>query len=459
MSESIIAKERKFWQDLQKKTFLIIGFTDRTGLAAARLFDRFQVRYRISELRPLSSFENLLQGLSVNYNDIYHGPQGPEQLQDVDAVLLSPGVPRSIALVKAAVSRGIPVYNDYDLLFTLYKEKKIIAVTGTDGKTTTASLLGDILSTTYKTVICGNNGIPVMSVYDRLLHSAVIILEMSSYMLEEIKFFHADYNIITNIDRDHLDRYDSFAAYKKAKFNLLRYCSAADVFIRNLDCSYIYNSSCPGRIIDVSRKKEAAYTYDMKTDQIRCQKGSFSFGQALLKGLHNIENIMFCAAVAEDMGVPFTEIKNSVLNFSPLPDRLEKVTAAAGKEVYNDSKATTVQAVARALSSFTKPIILIAGGRCKEFNFAPLVRYADKLKALVTYGEHGRRIMDFFSDLEKKYYYSSFTAAVKYAWSLIEEDDILLLSPAATSWDQFSSYHARGESFKKIIQQLAIHDE
>ena len=431
------------------KKFLIIGFSAKTGLSAAGFFDRFGIKYKISDVR--SPDEILpLAGECRNCLEIFCGPQNANQLDGISCVLLSPGVPRSISLVQAAVKNNIPVYTDVDFIFQFLEKKKTFCITGTDGKTTVTSLLSAILACTGKTAAAGNIGTPVFSCFDKIINSDYAVFELSSFMLEDFHFIKPAFSVITNIAEDHMDRYPSMAEYSRAKFNMVRNCPDRAVFIKNLDNKITHSFTPACRCVTISQQNKADYFFYNGSFHIKNE--IFSYKECLLKGIHNIENILCSAALAAEAGVPGDIISRTVREFPGVPHRMQYLGDRAGRSIYNDSKATTIHAVEKALASFEKNIILILGGRNKGLDFSQLQKYNGRIKQLVCYGEYGLEICNIMKH-PQSVYISSFDEACRRASLLSLPGDTILLSPGCTSWDQFPNYEIRGERFGELMYE------
>lgn len=450
---SCSAPSTTVWNWLRDDTFLVVGFTERTGLAAARAFESQGIRYRITDLRPLAELRPLLAGLTVAADHVYTGPQGSEQLAGISKVLLSPGVPRSIPLLVEADRRGIPVYCDVDLVYPMVRSKRIAAVTGTDGKTTTTSLVGAILAELGPTVVAGNIGVPVLAKVDEILASDWLVLELSSYMLERLYHLRADVSTVINVAEDHVDRYESFAHYARTKLRIVQHATADDLFVLNLDDPFLSAARPPHlRVRTVSRSRaDADYRYE---------DGSFVFGserlpygECRLKGRHNVENILIAGAIGCEAGVAPARVCEAVRTFRPVAHRFELLGRPGGIEVYDDSKATTVHAVLAALRNFDRGVVLILGGRDKSLDFTPLRPELGRLAHLMCYGEAGPAIQQALACDRSSYVYS-FEQAVEQAIGRCQPGQVLLLSPGCTSWDQHPNYEVRGEHFAAIVKRV-----
>lgn len=443
----------RLWDAWRSKKALIVGFTERTGLSAAKLFSHFGLPYSISDNREKNSLADLIAKLSDPNIKIFTGAQEVSQLQGIDWILLSPGVPRSIPLIREATRRGIPVWNDVDFIYPWIAGKKIAAVTGTDGKSTVTHLIHECLSASYSSVACGNNGLPVFEAYDALLAADCIVMELSSYMLEDLHALSPNAVVVTNIAADHLDRYPDMASYAATKWNILKHAKTETLFVKNLDSPLTRAFIPPNlRIKTVSRLENADFVF--RDGRFYFEDGfSFDFADCELKGLHNIENILCAMAIASDFGVKSNQIADAIKKFPGLPHRLRRVPTKRKIQVYDDSKATTLQAVERAVESFPGGLTLILGGRGKGIDFSPLLQKAAFIRSLACYGEAGEAIQKSLPGIPSSYHYA-FTEAIDEAWKNTAEGQALVLSPGCTSWDQHKDYHARGEMFSRRILEL-----
>jgi len=442
-----------FWSAQRKEQFLVVGFSELTGLAMARLLERMGVSFKISDLAPLDQLTPRLKELNLRREDIFVGPQESTQLQGITQILLSPGVPRSISLIRDACSRGIPVWNDFDFLYPLYADKSIAAITGTDGKTTTASLLAHQLKPSRSVTLAGNIGVPIASVYDELLRCDAVVLELSSFMLEDIKRFRANVSTVLNIAEDHIDRYSSMAEYTLAKRNIVRFARSGDVFVRNLDDERIASWNLSGiEVHTVSSHHDNADAY-LLDGAIDVFGSRLPVASMKIQGAHLIEDVLVATMMATAVGLSATEALALAATFGGVPHRFETIGRFSGVDVIDDSKATTVQAVHRALESLgDRNVVLILGGQDKHLDPAVLVAHERHLRAVVGYGQAGERLVSVFSRVPT-HYALAFEDAVELACATAENNDVLLLSPASTSFDQHRDYRQRGQIFRSLVRQ------
>ena len=437
------------WEEARRDNVLIVGFAARTGLPAARLFEAHGVRYKISDHADRDTLAPLLEGLSVADEDVFYGPQDPQQLEGVTKILCSPGVPRSIELIVEARRRGIPVWADIDWLYPFFADKRIVAITGTDGKTTTTTLTGALLQTRYRVVVAGNIGVSVLGVYQAIRRADWLVLELSSFMLEELSRFRADLTTILNVAPDHVDRHPDLAGYAAVKQNIVRHARPEDLFVQNLDDELLAGFQPQHlRVHTMSRRQTAESHF---TDSVFHVGGErYRWEDCRLQGQQNIPNILAALSIAHHAGVDADAARQTLADFTGLPHRLELVGRFAGVSAYDDSKASNVHAVDAALENFEEGVVLILGGRGKGLDFTPLRRHGRRLRCLVCYGEDGVKIRDALAFSSALYTYG-FEDAVRLAAAQCRPGDVLLLSPGCTSWDQHSSYEERGDVFRALV--------
>ncbi len=440
------------WAKARQDTFLIVGFSDRSGLAAARLFERHGVRYKISDMAPRSALSSRLVGLRISPSDVYAGCQEPSQVEGITKIVVSPGVPRTIPLLTEAVRRAIPVWSDIDFIYEFIAHKKIVAITGTDGKTTTTTLVGELLGRLGPVVVAGNIGIPVLDRYDQILQCEWLVLELSSFMLEELSRFRATISVILNVAQDHIDRYACLHDYAQVKFNMVRHGRPQDLLIRNVD-DPLLRDLCPSnvRIRSVSTSDANAEGF-LQDGLLRVGDLTIPREACGLKGVQNVINLLSAVSVAQEAGVVVGDTLDVLKTFRGVPHRMQFVGRFQGVDVYDDSKASNVHAVDAALQNFPRGVVLILGGRDKGLNFSVLRQHASRLRCLVCYGEDGESIRDSIGFAGALYRYR-FEDCVRLAASQCKPGDALVLSPGCTSWDQFPNYEVRGDVFQALVPQ------
>ncbi len=436
---------------------LIVGFS-RTGLAAANfLFAKGAVVY-ISDTKPLEQLKDSFSELEGEPEKMYCGKQELEQLNGIHKVVLSPGVPRTIPLIKKAQEQNIPVLSEIELAYRhLPKDVKIIGITGTDGKTTTTNIISEMLKTTYTVYTGGNIGTPFLSFLDKVKSGDFVVLELSSYQLEHNETFKCDTACILNISQDHLDRYPGFDDYISAKENILKTQDKNSVSILNKDSGYFsrHKKFVKGNLISFSLTDKKSNAFIDNNNIVYNSSNICHTNIIKIQGVHNLENILCAVAVAKQYNVENKDIISVLETFSGLEHRNEFVDNINGIDFINDSKATTVNSVKKAIQSQNKPIILLLGGRDKGLDFSELNSLIDeKVKHVVLFGEAMQKIASQLNRTGNIDMVSEFELAVQTAYKRSISGDVVLLSPGCTSWDAFKSYEHRGKVFKKIVRGL-----
>jgi len=424
-------------------TFLIVGFGRWTGPAAARFFERCGLPYVISDCRDARELAPQLDGLRPLR--VHGGPQSAAHLAGATQVLLSPGVPRSASPVREALAAGLPVWGDLDLLLPLLSRPRLAGVTGTDGKTTTVTLLGELCARFGATVVCGNNGVPVMEAAAALDAADFAVVEVSSFMLEDTRRLRFHAGVILNVAEDHVDRYAGLEDYRRAKLQLLRHLRPADVFVRNADDPLLRDVVPPaGRVRDFGL---STGLFDPAADAFVLGGRRLPYAECRLRGRQFIPDVLAALAVADEWGLDPGTVLDAVRDFPGVPHRFRDVGGHSGVRLIDDSKATTVQAVSAALASCpAEETVIILGGREKFLDFTPLGPAASRLAGVVCYGEAGPRIHDQLGRPDAACVFD-FREAVGLACALAPAPGVVLLSPGCTSWDQFESYEVRGRVF------------
>jgi UDP-N-acetylmuramoylalanine--D-glutamate ligase len=393
------------------------------------------------------------------------GLHSVERILAADEVMKSPGIPEKNELVKQIRAKGIPVVSEIEFGFRYKGESKIAAITGSNGKTTTTSLLYHICKIAEQDVaMVGNIGFS----FARQIAvdpKALYIIEVSSYQLDDITYFKPDIAILLNITEDHLDRYDyKFENYIKSKLRIIEnqtandyfiYCIDDEVIVKQLELLTIHTNPLP-----FSMKQEVKKGGYIKNDQmmikIQEERVTMSIYDFALKGKHNAYNTMAASIAATTLGIRKEKIREAVSNFHNLEHRMEFVATVRGVDFINDSKATNVNSTWYALESMQKPTVLILGGVDKGNDYellADLVK--EKVKAIICMGTDNKKIIDFFKDKVATIIEAdSAKKAVNASFKLAEKGDVVIMSPACASFDLFKNYEDRGRQFKESVKEL-----
>ncbi|MFH1784270.1 MAG: UDP-N-acetylmuramoyl-L-alanine--D-glutamate ligase [bacterium] len=445
--------------DFKGKNVVVLGM-GKSGIAAARLLNSLGAHVTISESGDGSGFKKQIKALEEININVQTGGHTDTIIEDAKLLVISPGIASNIDIVNKASQKGIPVVGEIELACGFIKAP-IVAITGTNGKTTTTTLIGNILSKSKGTVdVAGNIGKPLSEV---ALGSAneVVVAEISSFQLETINKFHPRISVILNLTPDHLDRYKDMRQYASAKKRIFENQGEGDFLIANADddavCKMVKDANC--KVVFFSTKKELEEGVYISQGNIIARldgKGS-SFPLSVIKipGMHNVENVLASVAVSIILNVENDILIEAISGFGGVEHRLETVREINGVKFINDSKATNVDSVIRALESFNAPIVLIAGGRDKGSPYTPLKELVrEKVKALVLLGEGAQKIKEELGTETDVSLVVSMKEAVKVSFKVAAKGDIVLLSPACSSYDMFENYEERGRVFKELVKAL-----
>ncbi|MGQ9687317.1 MAG: UDP-N-acetylmuramoyl-L-alanine--D-glutamate ligase [Desulfobaccales bacterium] len=446
--------------NLRGKNILVVGLA-RTGVALARFLVQAGARVNVTDKAPAAELAEMrahLQGLPVQ---VELGLPEPVDAGRYDLILLSPGVPPELPWLEAARRRGIPVWGELELAGH-YLSRPIIAVSGTNGKTTTTTLVGKFLAASGVQVLVGGNiGTPLISLLEQQHQADYLVLEVSSFQLDTAPHFHPQAAALLNITPDHLDRYPDYAAYVASKAGLFRCMAAEEPKVLNYDDPLVRPlGQGLGKVLYFSASEtltEGAWVADgvIRVRFDNRQEPEFPLTDVRLQGTHNLENIMAALLLSLTAGARPQACRQVLAEFAGLPHRLEWVASIKGVDYYDDSKGTNVGAVARSLASFDRPVILIAGGRDKDSDFSllnDLIRR--RVKALILLGETKEHLARVWAGLAPAYPVADLPEAVNHAAALAQPGDVVLLSPACASFDMFRDYAHRGEVFQQAVQEV-----
>ncbi|NUF25066.1 UDP-N-acetylmuramoyl-L-alanine--D-glutamate ligase [Bombilactobacillus mellis] len=451
----------KLIQDYQNKKVLIVGLA-KSGFYAAQLLQQLGAQVTVNDKQTLPNDDKSLVQLQQLGIQVIMGGH-PLQLLDEDFSLIvkNPGIPYDNPLIKAAMARKIPIITEPELAYEV-SSAPMVCVTGTNGKTTTTTLIQLILDQNrsaghaYK---AGNIGIPVSQVVQKASAEDDIVVEMSSFQLLGVTQLRPKVAVLTNIYEAHLDYHKTRANYIKAKMNITKNQTAADYFVVNYDQKEWRDlaQQSAAQIVPFSRlNKSQAGAYQKGNDLYFRDEKIISISELPLPGKHNIENYLAAIAVAKIYGKTKADICQVLTTFQGVKHRIQFVKKLAGRSIYNDSKATNIEATIVALEAFSQPIVLIAGGLDRGFTFDKLVEPLKKVKAIILYGQtkHLMAAAAQKAQIPTIKLVDNLDEAVPLAWSLTDPGDVLLLSPAAASWDQFQTFEQRGDRFLNDIKKL-----
>ncbi|MBI2425539.1 MAG: UDP-N-acetylmuramoyl-L-alanine--D-glutamate ligase [Candidatus Hydrogenedentes bacterium] len=440
--------------NLNNKKITIAG-TGRSARAALDLVQARGARPFVSDAEPIpEAFRQELDRCGIPWEDRGHSPA---KFAQAGLVVLSPGVPLRQPAIEAALAAGVPVIGELELA-SWYCAKPILAITGTNGKTTATQLLHHLVQACgMRSMLVGNNDTPFCSVVDALAQVDYVVAEVSSYQLETILHFRPHVAAVLNITPDHLARHGTLEGYAEAKARIFMNQTAADFAVLNGDDARVAALPLPagaarrtfsqrsGAQVDITlRGTELFDSYDRRL-------GDLSGVQ--LPGAHNRENILAVVAMMECLGFAPESYWPALCSFPGVEHRLERAGDCNGVRIINDSKSTNVDSLRVALESFPEPIVLIAGGVGKGAPYEPLLPLVkDSVRALVAIGSDGPRLQRAFGGVTAVHAADSMAAAVDLAISLARPGDVVLLSPACASFDWYENFEARGRDFKACAQ-------
>ena len=452
---------------LQNKNVSIVGAA-RSGIAVAQLLKEQGAKVFVSDKdlnEKVTAQIPFFKSLGINYEFGQH----TDRLYNADLIVISPGVPTNSPVVHEALSRGINVVSELETA-SWFCPAPIVAITGSNGKTTTTTLAGRMFADAGRNhVVGGNIGMAFSSIVPGLDQNAVAVLEVSSFQLDHIESFHPKVSVILNITPDHLDRYGgSFDAYKQSKGRIFLNQTQSDYLIYCYDDEQtrelVFNkalSFVQAIPFGIKRGFENG-AYVEHGSLYTCLDGIvreiIETSAISIKGIHNLYNSMAAVLAAQIMGVSVASIRSTLKNFKGVEHRLEFVRELNGVKYINDSKATNVDSVKYALMAYENPVILLLGGRDKGNDYSLLNAEIERhVKTIVAIGESADKVEKAFDSKTKIVHASSMIGAVELAHSLAQSGDVVMLSPACASFDWFENYEHRGRVFKEYVNKLPEH--
>ena len=441
----------------KNKKVLVLGLA-KSGESAARLLDKLGAIVTVNDSKPFE--ENpAAQGLLEEGIKVVTGGH-PLELLDEDFALMvkNPGIPYSNPMIKKALDKGMPVWTEVELAY-LISEAPIVGITGSNGKTTTTTMIGQVLTAAGQNgLLSGNIGYPASHVAQTATDKDTLVMELSSFQLMGIESFHPEIAVITNLMPTHIDYHGSFEAYVAAKWNIQKNMTAADHLVLN------FNQDLAKELAEKTQATVVPFSTLEKVDGAYLENGLLYFrGEAVMAadeigvpGSHNVENALATIAVAKIRGVDNETIKETLFAFGGVKHRLQYADEINGVKFYNDSKSTNILATQKALSGFdNSKVILIAGGLERESEFDELVPDIKGLKKMVILGQSAERVKRAADKAGVEYVDATDIAdATRKAYHLAGTGDIVLLSPANASWDMYPNFEVRGDLFLKTVAEL-----
>ena len=441
------------------KKILILGAA-RSGTACARILSKLNCEIILNDSKEenLLNQENIRELKELNVKCIfgYH----PDDLLDntFDYVIKNPGIRNDHVYVKLANELNIPVINEVEFAYhMLPKNVNIIAITGTNGKTTTTTLTYKILSSSYSNVhLAGNIGYPLCSILDKVKEGDTIVMEVSCQQLANLHEFKPHIAALTNLSPAHIDFFGDYETYKKIKTKLFKNQTSDDISILNKD-----NQDSLDSTKDIKGKR-LYFSLNENLDASYKNNGLYYKDELImnrdlmfLKGDRNVSNALSAITIAKLMNISNDVIIDVLKNFRGVEHRLEYVDNVLGRKFYNDTEATNIKCTQIALASFNEPTIIFLGGLERGQEFQELTPFMKNVKAIIGIGECRERVREFGESLNiETHIYEHLKDGFKKAYEVSEENDVILLSPASASWDQYKECEERGAEFKKLVEDL-----
>jgi UDP-N-acetylmuramoylalanine--D-glutamate ligase len=455
--------------DVEGKKVLVVGAA-RSGIASASFLARRGAIVALNDAKPLAEWNKEAIALKSQGVGLIEGEVPSWLLDQLELVVVSPGVPTKSIPLRYAERAGAEVIGEVELA-SRYLKGRIVAITGSNGKTTTTSLIGELLKDAGLQVqVGGNIGKPLIGLVENSRADGWTVAEVSSFQLETIKQFHPAVAVVLNVTPNHMDRYDNFMHYAAAKHRIFMNQTPADIAVLNADDEVVsaWADGLRAEVLRFSVKQEVPeglFLRDGREIVSRNRAGDRTImlrDEMKLRGLHNVENVLAALAAAVACGADPASLRETVVGFEPVEHRLEFVTEISGVKFYNDSKATSVDATLKALEAFRDDVgkvVLILGGRGKQAPYAPLAELVrEAVRKLILIGEDAATIEKELGALAAHERATDMRDAVGRAFAAAQAGDTVLLAPACASFDMFDSFEHRGRIFKEEVSRLQISD-
>ena len=437
---------------MKNKNVLVVGMA-RSGIAAAKLLSERGAHVRISDIKTKDQFTDGLRELERPGIEWRLGEKSETLLDGMDLLVISPGVPIDKPVVVKAKAMGIPVIGELELAYRM-SQGSVVAITGTNGKTTTTSLVEKILLRAgKKAVACGNYGVPMAEVLLRDAVPDVLALEVSSFQLETIRDFHPDVAVWLNFAPDHMDRYTAVEDYYKAKLHIFDNQTENDLAVVRFG---EHLPALKALVRTFSSESPEADLYYREPLVMEGDSPLLNLAGTSLSQRHNAENVMAAVLACRHLGIPAETAAEVLEEFTPPSHRCEAVRSLDGVLWLNDSKATNLHALEAALKSQNAPVVLIAGGKDKGLDYLPLrPMLKEKVRACVVFGQIADQLYDSFSPAAPTEKAADVADCVEKARLLARPGDTVLFSPGTSSFDMFTGYAQRGQAFRDAVNALS----
>ncbi|WP_261133905.1 UDP-N-acetylmuramoyl-L-alanine--D-glutamate ligase [Bacillus sp. Marseille-Q3570] len=448
--------ERK--HELNNKNVLVVGLA-KSGFAAAKVLIKYGANVVVNDMKELEKNQEAKK--LINQGVEVHCGSHPLTLLDkpIDFIVKNPGIPYTNPLIDAALEKEIPVFTEVELVSYL-TDAEIIGITGSNGKTTTTTLVGLMMENSpKKPIVAGNIGTVLCEVADQTDVDDILVAELSSFQLMGVQTFKPYIGVLLNIFDAHLDYHGTREAYGKAKARLFMNQTEEDFCIFNADDQEVM------ALVENVKSKKVPFSTKQTLSNGACLKEGFvtfnderiiAIDEIVLPGEHSLENILAATSAAKIAGADNNQIINILKTFSGVEHRLQYVDTVEGVKFYNDSKATNILATQKAISAFNQPLVLLAGGLDRGNDFDALIPYLNNTKALITFGETAPKLIKTAKEAGIKVieHVDNVEKAVPVAYECSVSGDVVLLSPACASWDQYPSFEQRGDMFIEAVHKL-----
>lgn len=450
--------------DVAGKRVLIIGAA-RSGVACARFLAARGAVVALNDQKEFEKWSPEAQALKNDGIGCIAGDVPGWLLDNVELVVVSPGVPAKSIPIRYAERAGAEVIGEVELA-SRYLKGRVVGITGSNGKTTTTALIGELLKDAGLTVqVGGNIGTPLISLVQTSSDEGWTVAELSSFQLETINDFHPTVAVVLNVTPNHMDRYESLTDYAAAKHRIFMNQTASDVAVLNADDEIVssWSAGLRAHVVKFSVSRELDEGLFLRSDDLISrtaagEKALLRRDEMALRGRHNVENVLAALAAGLACGASPESMRKTIGRFQPVEHRLEFVREVGGVKFYNDSKATSVDATVKALEAFaadTGKVVLILGGKGKQAPYAPLAPLVKAhVRELILIGEDAETIASQLGEYAKVQRAGDMQDAVKRAFGAANPGDIVLLAPACASFDMFESFEHRGKVFKKEVSSL-----
>lgn len=440
---------------IENKKIFILGMA-RSGYECAKMLSKYNNEILITDMKAQDSNRvKELEDLKVKFVI----SENPDEMLDesYDYLIKNPGIIKDHKCVLKAKELNIPVINEVEAAYTFFpKDITIIGITGSNGKTTTTTLIYEMLKEAGLPVYLGGNiGYPVSGLVEKVKSQDILVLEISDHQLTDMYDFKTNISVLTNLSEVHLDFHGSYDIYKNIKKKIFNHHTSDDIAILNYD-----NND----VMDLTKEIMSNKKYFSKDNLVNCyikdraiyyKDKVIDLAEIKVKGMHNYENIMCAIMTVKEFNVNNETINKVLKEFKGVEHRIEYVANINGREFYNDAKATNTESTITALKSFDKPTILLLGGLDRGHSFEPLNEYMNNVKEVICYGETKMRIKEWCDNINVSCeVVDTLEEATIKAYNHSKEFDVILLSPACASWDQFESFEKRGDKFKEVINSL-----